>query len=285
MTGYALLLGLVLHPGGEIRPERTWGGVLPDVALRRVAPASRVITEERTFAAVWEAWRPGERRPPIDFTRSIVLVETMEGPNRMFIRLSDDGRGNVTTQSGGTLIGGPGFGYILAQVRREGIRTIDGRPLPPPGRAPGEPPRDEFPRPRPPGPQPPGPQPPGPQPPGPGGPTRDYVRVEVRGTLETGIMAIGGETTGTTIRARGMTFELQIDRPALRREAERLSGRTVVVHGELTMRRGVEIGQRWIIVVDRLSPVDDRREPGRLGGPVPVEPLPAPRERAVTLPR
>ena len=39
-----------------------------------------------------------------------------------------------------------------------------------------------------------------PAPPPPGG---DYIKVEIRGTLRSGMMAIGGETTGTVVSARG----------------------------------------------------------------------------------
>ena len=37
----------------------------------------------------------------------------------------------------------------------------------------------------------------------------DSIRVTVVGTLRTGIIAIGGETTGTTITAKGITWELE----------------------------------------------------------------------------
>ena len=38
----------------------------------------------------------------------------------------------------------------------------------------------------------------------------DSIDVVVRGTLRTGIMAIGGESTGTTVTARGATWELDL---------------------------------------------------------------------------
>ena len=76
----------------------------------------------------------------------------------------------------------------------------------------------------------------------------------VRGTVRTGIMAIGGETTGVTIAARGATWELDLSKdPALRAKAESLSGRKAVVRGSLEVRPGVERRQRWIVTVTGLE--------------------------------
>lgn len=37
-----------------------------------------------------------------------------------------------------------------------------------------------------------------------------YIQVEIKGTLETGIVAIGGETTGTIINVGKVTWELDM---------------------------------------------------------------------------
>jgi hypothetical protein len=89
----------------------------------------------------------------------------------------------------------------------------------------------------------------------------DYIKVEVRGTLRTGMMAIGGETTGTVIRARGATWELDL-RPLLGGEARvaSLDGKTVVVKGSLDVRRGVERRERTILTVTSLEPAASEPE-------------------------
>lgn len=82
----------------------------------------------------------------------------------------------------------------------------------------------------------------------------DYIRVEVRGRLQHGVVAIGGETTGTTITARGITWELDLKGKAdLAKIAEKLDGRAVVVAGALDVKKGVEIRQRWIVTVTGLK--------------------------------
>jgi hypothetical protein len=82
----------------------------------------------------------------------------------------------------------------------------------------------------------------------------DSIDVVVRGTLRTGIMAVGGETTGTTITARGATWELDLrGTPGLMQRAESLAGRRVVVTGSLEVRPGVERRQRSIVTVKTLE--------------------------------
>jgi hypothetical protein len=96
----------------------------------------------------------------------------------------------------------------------------------------------------------------------------ESIEVVVRGTLRTGIMAIGGETTGTTITARGATWELDLrGDAALAAKARDLSGRRVVVRGSLEVKRGVERRQRWIVTVRSLEAASPASPPA-----VPEEP-------------
>ncbi len=83
---------------------------------------------------------------------------------------------------------------------------------------------------------------------------KDYVKVEIHGKLQTGIMAIGGETTGTRISANGITWEVDLGKDAkLRRKGEELGGKKVVLTGLLTRRKGVEIRERWIVIIESIK--------------------------------
>jgi hypothetical protein len=85
-------------------------------------------------------------------------------------------------------------------------------------------------------------------------PGESYIKVEIRGKLQTGVVAIGGETTGTELQTRDGTVELDLTRVKdLRSRAEKLCGKTVLVNGELTIRRGVEKPQRLIVKVASLQ--------------------------------
>lgn len=82
----------------------------------------------------------------------------------------------------------------------------------------------------------------------------DSIQVEIRGTLETGIVAIGGETTGTVIRAGNVTWELDLGGDAkLTAQAEKLNKQKVVVTGAYSKKAGVEIAERHIVKVQTLK--------------------------------
>ncbi|MEZ6107762.1 MAG: hypothetical protein R3B96_17000 [Pirellulaceae bacterium] len=69
-------------------------------------------------------------------------------------------------------------------------------------------------------------------------------------------MAIGGETTGTVVRASGVTWEVEWEaerEEALSTFAERISGNQVAVSGSLRLVKGVERGDRWILTAHSLA--------------------------------
>ena len=75
------------------------------------------------------------------------------------------------------------------------------------------------------------------------------------GRLKTGVMAIGGETTGIILvtMANG-TYELDLKKNAeLGKLAETLNGRKVVVEGEYQPRPGIEVKERRIILVTSIK--------------------------------
>jgi len=74
------------------------------------------------------------------------------------------------------------------------------------------------------------------------------------GTLHTGIVAIGGETTGIEITTDSGTYEVDLHGDkAMTKAVDNLDGKTVKIIGELTARQGVEIRERHIIVADALT--------------------------------
>ena len=81
----------------------------------------------------------------------------------------------------------------------------------------------------------------------------ETVAVKVKGKLMHGLMAIGGETTGTVITARKTTWELDVSAPGLRAKAAKLNGKTVVVTGLVRQKAGVEISKRTILVVKTME--------------------------------
>jgi hypothetical protein len=81
----------------------------------------------------------------------------------------------------------------------------------------------------------------------------DAITVEVTGTLRTGLMAIGGETTGTVIVANGVSWELDLRAlPEVKAKIAEYDGKKVVVSGTFEQRRGVERRKRDIVTVTTL---------------------------------
>lgn len=81
-----------------------------------------------------------------------------------------------------------------------------------------------------------------------------YVKVEIKGKLATGVVAIGGETTGTTITAGDITWDLDFgENKELAVQAEKLDGKTVVVTGTARQVRGVTRGPRIVVTVATLK--------------------------------
>lgn len=86
--------------------------------------------------------------------------------------------------------------------------------------------------------------------------SESVVRVECVGKLRHGQVAIGGETTGTTITFDGTTWELKLSTAESRDQAEKLHKKPVTVTGTLRHVRGVEVPSRWIVDVEKLAESD-----------------------------
>lgn len=74
----------------------------------------------------------------------------------------------------------------------------------------------------------------------------EYVDVTVRGMLKAGVIAIGAETTGVTVTAGPVTWELEL-RGSQYEIADELNGGQATVSGQLRHDAGIEIGSRFIV--------------------------------------
>lgn len=89
--------------------------------------------------------------------------------------------------------------------------------------------------------------------------TKEVINVEVVGRLTTGVMAVGGETTGFTISAGNITWELDFGNDnALQERAEKNDRRQVSVAGVLRRQIGTEVKERWLVRVLKLEPLQQR---------------------------
>jgi hypothetical protein len=84
--------------------------------------------------------------------------------------------------------------------------------------------------------------------------TSESIAVVVVGRIRTGIVAIGGETTGTTITSKGITWELDLgNNLAFAETAKNLNGKQATVTGSLERRTGIEIPTRFIVTVKTIE--------------------------------
>jgi hypothetical protein len=87
-----------------------------------------------------------------------------------------------------------------------------------------------------------------------------YIKIEVKGKLKTGIVAIGGETTGTVVYTKAGLLELDLSgNKKLPDEAKKLDGKVIIARGELTFKAGVSRpGIRNIVKVTAIKAADGK---------------------------
>src|ERR1043165_258304 len=90
------------------------------------------------------------------------------------------------------------------------------------------------------------------------------IKVEIKGTLAADVVAIGGETTGTTITVTfeggsKVTWELDLgDNKELKEQAKKLDKKSVIVTGNYMKKKGIEVGERNIVKVASLKAADGK---------------------------
>jgi len=81
-----------------------------------------------------------------------------------------------------------------------------------------------------------------------------YAKVEIKGIIQTNMVAIGGETTGIVVKAGDLSWDLDLgENRVLQELAERLNSKTVLVKGMLKRVKGIERDERNVVVVESLS--------------------------------
>lgn len=84
-------------------------------------------------------------------------------------------------------------------------------------------------------------------------PATAAIKVECRGVLRDGVVAIGGETTGTTLSFGRMTWDLSLNDDSKKTFAKEHNKKFVVVTGTMKKITGPQIPVRWVIDVDRFA--------------------------------
>jgi hypothetical protein len=125
----AVLFLVTLLAATPVEPSARWQGMIADESLKILAPDEGFLADAKSLEKVWKEWRPQEEIPAVDFSKEIILVGVVDGPNRAGIQPSLDEKGDLHFIVVGTKVGGPGFGYLLLKVSREGVKTVNLKPL------------------------------------------------------------------------------------------------------------------------------------------------------------
>lgn len=214
----------------EIKPIREWSGVGNDPELAPPIPKDGVIQDQLAWQQFWKVWRPQEEAPQVDFEKNIIVVATTRGSNSVRIhRLNLAPGGNLQYSLAISRTRKPGFGFAMIELPGSSIKQINGRVLEN-GRA---------------------------LEPEPAG-AKDSIEIEVVGVVKTGIMAIGGESTGVTITSDGATFELDLKRF----QTANPNGKRARVSGRLIFKNGVEVDRRMIVEVAKIDIFDANKPVG-----------------------
>ena len=210
----------------EIVPVQKYSGIVRQTELKKLAPESNMIASSQQLKILWSAWNIQEKLPNVDFTTMVALVATVDGPNRTIsgpLRLQN---GKLDYKVLSTKRGGPGFGFMIMLIERDGIQQVNGVPLPESKQLP---PKVIKPT------------------------VEDLIRVDLIGTIETGLMVVGGETTGTVIRANGIEWELDFQSADQLKIARQLHGQKARVKGVYFEVPGTEVKMRSIVSVSDLN--------------------------------
>jgi hypothetical protein len=127
-------------PGQEkkaIKPIARWTGFLlvdqktagKDDPTPADAPKSGYLTKQDDLEKLWNKWSVKGKLAKIDFTKQIVFVQLASGPNTITTAYLLDKDGDLTAKSQQTLKAGPGFGFGIDVLNRQGIKSYKGQPI------------------------------------------------------------------------------------------------------------------------------------------------------------
>ncbi|MFP4055041.1 MAG: YbhB/YbcL family Raf kinase inhibitor-like protein [Phycisphaerae bacterium] len=111
------------------QPGEGIAGTVKDDDLKKLAPDGQAIVQADRLAKLLKAWGAEDPNWTTDFSKNFVVVATADGPNRVLLGTKKED-GNLKITAGSTLMAGPGFGWAMKVVSREGVKTVNGKPLP-----------------------------------------------------------------------------------------------------------------------------------------------------------
>lgn len=128
-----LTVALAVPLWGQNQPEEKKATVdlfasVDDEALMNEAPANGVIASTKAWEKLAKAW--GIKDPAkVNFDKQILVLATTRG-SRLNLNTRLDEQGDLKIVAISTRDLRPGFRYAIKSVNREGVKTVNGQPLP-----------------------------------------------------------------------------------------------------------------------------------------------------------
>lgn len=131
LGGLAVLALLVVGTAGfgadEVKPVASYKGSVEDLDAKSKGPKGPYVENEKTLKAMWKAWGVKGKLDEIDLKKHLVLVSTTRGSRLGLTPRLEDGK--LTALGFATRDLRPGFRYVIVVVNREGIKSVNGKPL------------------------------------------------------------------------------------------------------------------------------------------------------------
>jgi hypothetical protein len=114
----------------KVEPLKSWWGILAEKKLTELAPRKGYVTSNAAWKKLWQAWRPSEKLPEIDFTKHLVLVD-LGGmhPVEQELRITD--QGDLKIKLNFRVPPERGHGYGIAVIERSAVKSIKGKAIEP----------------------------------------------------------------------------------------------------------------------------------------------------------
>ena len=122
-----------LKPDDLRKPVIVWSGQYPSTAGARKAEASRsteLIGTNDEWNRFWKARRGNEQIPRVDFSQMVIVVSTWPGMAADSLHLGRCGKNENGVWVGAWEGRIEGIGYVVGVFPRDGIKEIEGKPLP-----------------------------------------------------------------------------------------------------------------------------------------------------------
>jgi hypothetical protein len=111
----------------EIQPLRKWSGRM-ERDLRWAYPARGFLINQEELDRLWADWRIAGEKPRVDFATQMVLVRTCTC-SHITLHPRLDPQGDLTIGVTITKDLTQDAGYVIFLIPRQGVRTVEGKPL------------------------------------------------------------------------------------------------------------------------------------------------------------